>query len=400
MTWESKPGIGAALADLPNPVSSGAWTQAVLPSFVTGNGTYDIYVTSASADAAYYASSEARGTPPTLVVAWGGSPGPTPTPTPTSPPAPTPTPTPAPPSANPVIVAAGDIACEPGKAPTSSTCRQKFVADRITAINPQAVLLLGDNQYYCGSLSEFKGSYDLSWGKFKSKTRPAIGNHEYITAGVNGKGPTCTSANAGARGYFDYFTRGRASPLDTNSACSTPGHAKCKGYYSYNIGKWHLIALNSNCGDAGGCSSGSPQHTWLKQDLAANPNNAFKCTLAYWHIPMFSSGPRNSPNATSLFKLLYDANAEVVLNGHEHNYERFAPQTSTGAADSARGLRQFIVGTGGANFTSFGPIAANSQFRDSSHYGVLKLTLKADSYDWQYVGENGTVYDSGNTKCH
>jgi hypothetical protein len=297
-----------------------------------------------------------------------------------------------------VVVAAGDIACQLGTSPSSGSCRQQFVANRITAINPQAVLLLGDNQYYCGSLAEFQGSYDLSWGRFKPITKPSVGNHEYLTSGSNDG--TCTSANGGARGYFDYFTRGVSSPLDNNQQCSMPGNSNCRGYYSYDIGTWHLIALNSNCGDTGGCSGGSPQNSWLTQDLAAHPNSSYRCTLAYWHIPLFSSGPRHNSNSKSLFKLLYDSNAELALTSHEHNYERFAPQNQEGVADSARGVREFIVGTGGANFTSFGATASNSQFRDSSHFGVLKLTLRSDRYDWEFVGENGTVYDSGTTLCH
>jgi hypothetical protein len=273
------------------------------------------------------------------------------------------------------------------------------VANRIAAINPQAVLLLGDNQYYCGSLAAHNGVYHPSWGRFKPITKPSIGNHEYLTTAGSKNDTTCTSANAGGRGYFDYFTRAVASPLD-GSSCSTPGQANCKGYYSFNLGAWHIIAINSNCGDVGGCGAGSAQYTWLQQDLTAHPNTSYKCTLAFWHIPVFSSGPRFASNAKSLYQLLYDRNAELVLNGHEHNYERFAPQTATGVADAARGLREFIVGTGGANFTSFGPVAPNSEFRDSSHYGVLKLTLKPDRYDWQFVGETGTVYDSGTTLCH
>ena len=297
-------------------------------------------------------------------------------------------------------MAAGDIACQPGSPPTIDTCRQQYVADRIAAINPIAVLDLGDIQYYCGSLSEFNGSYDATWGTFKPITKPAIGNHEYITNSSGSNGPTCTSANAGARGYFDYFTRGIASPLDSNQACSSPGNPNCKGYYGYDIGAWHLIALNSNCGDTGGCGPGSPQHNWLTHDLATHPNSSNRCTLAYWHIPLFSSGPRHEMNSYELYKLLFNNDADVILTSHEHNYERFAPQNHLGSADPVRGVRQFIAGTGGANFTSFGPMAANSEFRDSSHFGVLKLTLRADSYEWQFVGENGTVYDSGSAACH
>lgn len=257
---------------------------------------------------------------------------------------------------------------------------------------------MGDNQYFCGALADFNSAYDLSWGRFRPVTKPAIGNHEYLTHAGSKPDPSCTTDNTGARGYFDYFTRGVSSPLDTSSTCSTPGNPNCKGYYSYDIGTWHIIALNSNCGDTGGCGSSSPQYNWLKQDLAAHASN--RCTLAYWHIPLYSSGPRHNSNSQSMYKLLYDNNADLILTAHEHNYERFAPQDSNGVADGSRGIRQFVVGTGGANFTSFGIIAANSEFRDASHFGVMQLTLHPNSYDWQLVAENGSVIDSGSTDCH
>jgi hypothetical protein len=308
--------------------------------------------------------------------------------------------TPAPSSEYPVVVAAGDIACEPGFTVTASGCRHEFVAELIATINPEAVLVLGDNQYYCGSLAAYNGPYDASWGRFKPITKPAIGNHEYLTEPGSKEDTTCTPANEGAAGYFDYFTRTVASPLDGDTPCSTPGQPLCTGYYSFDIGTWHIVAINSNCGDAGGCSAGLPQHDWLQQDLAAHPNDAYPCTLAFWHIPLFSSGPRASPSTGPLYQLLYDNNAEVVLNGHEHNYERFAPQDASGAADAERGMRQFIAGTGGSNITAFEGIHPNSEFRDARHYGVLKLALKPDRYDWQFVAEAGEVLDSGTTLCH
>jgi acid phosphatase type 7 len=290
------------------------------------------------------------------------------------------------PSGDPVIAAAGDIACDPSSSSfnggngTSSSCRQRYTADLLTAAAPAAVLALGDNQYYCGGLSAFQQSYDLSWGKLKATTRPAVGNHEYLTSGGTG----CTSANAGAAGHFQYY----------GAAAGQPG----KGYYSYDVGFWHLIALNSNCGDAGGCGSGSPQYEWLRADLAANRR---ACTLAYWHIPLFSSGGRASSNTRSLWSLMYTNGVDVALTGHDHIYERFAPMTSTGTRDDARGIREFIVGTGGANHTSLTTTAANSQVRNADTYGVLSLKLHPTSFNWTFVPEAGKTFtDTGTGTCH
>ena len=218
-------------------------------------------------------------------------------------------------ASDPVIAAAGDIACDPSSSSfnsgngTSNSCRQKATSDLLVNAGLAAVLPLGDNQYYCGGYQAFLQSYDLSWGRVKSITHPVVGNHEYLTAG----GTDCTITNDGAAGYFNYF----------GSAAGDPG----KGYYSYDIGTWHLIAMNSNCGDAGGCSSSSPQGKWLAADLAAHTNY---CTLAYWHIPLFSSGGRASSNTQSIWQVLYNNNVDVVLNGHDHIYERFALRRRTG----------------------------------------------------------------------
>ena len=235
----------------------------------------------------------------------------------------------------PVIAAAGDIACDPGFTyfnnglGTASRCRQKYTSDLLVNAGLAAVLPLGDIQYDCGSATEFARSYHLSWGRVKAITRPAIGNHEYHTTGGTG---CSSSANGG--GYFGYF----------GAAAGTPG----KGYYSYDIGAWHLIALNSNCSFVS-CGSSSAQAQWLRADLAAHPA---RCTLGYWHHPRFTSGT-NSPGSNSvtpLYQALYDHGADVVLVGHDHHYERFAPQSPSGGRDLARGIRQFLVGTGGRGF--------------------------------------------------
>jgi hypothetical protein len=313
-------------------------------------------------------------------------PAPQPPPGPPPPPPPPPPPQPPPPPADVVIAAAGDIACDPadssfnGGNGTSEKCRQRYTANVISSINPAAVLPLGDNQYYCGGLAAFQQSYALSWGGFLPITHPSAGNHEYLTSGGTG----CNSGNAGANGYFTYY----------GAAAGQRG----QGYYSYDLGRWHLIALNSNCNDAGGCSAGSAQGQWLAADLNAHSN---VCTLAYWHIPLFSSGGRASSNSLPFWQLLYDHGADLVLSAHDHIYERFAPQTTDGDDDAARGIREFVVGTGGANHTSIASVAANSEVRNSDTFGVLKLTLHPTSYDWQFLPEAGQAFtDSGTTACH
>jgi acid phosphatase type 7 len=278
-------------------------------------------------------------------------------------------------SGDPVIGAAGDVACDPtsssfnGGNGTSGSCRQKAVSDVMLNSNLTAVLVLGDVQYEDGTLTKYQQSYDLSWGRFKNITHPAVGNHEYLTAG--------------ASGYFNYF--GAAAGDST------------KGYYSYDIGAWHIIALNSNCSQIGGCGAGSPQEQWLKADLTAHPN---MCTLAYWHHPRFSSGQHGSNTSYAAFwNALYNAKVELVLNGHDHIYERFNPQNPSGGADS-NGIQQFTVGTGGKNHTAVASVQPNSAARNADTYGFLKLTLRATSYDWQFVPEPGKTFtESGSRNC-
>jgi acid phosphatase type 7 len=287
---------------------------------------------------------------------------------------------------DPVIAAAGDIACDPtdvnfqGGNGTSANCRQKYTSDLLVNAGLAAVLSLGDNQYFCGGYQAFQQSYDLSWGRLKAITHPVVGNHEYLVAGGTG----CSMANAGAAGYFQYF----------GAAAGNPG----QGYYSYDIGAWHLIALNSNCTDAGGCAPTTPQGQWLEADLTAHPNS---CILAYWHIPLFSSGGRQAQNSKTFWQALYNHHADLILNGHDHIYERFAPQNSAGVADAAQGVRQFTVGTGGADHTTITVVAANSELRNTDTYGVLMLTLHPTGYDWQFVPEAGKTFtDSGTQACH
>jgi hypothetical protein len=306
-------------------------------------------------------------------------------------------------AADPLVAAAGDVACDPLNSKFNAgqgqddTCMQKAVADRIAASNVNAVLPLGDVQYYCGSLSAFKNSYDLSWGQFKPITYPVVGNHEYLTEGGSSAATGCDLANSGAAGYFNYF--GTSYAAANLGPTPLPADQPAKGYYSYDIGDWHLIALNSSCTGAGGCGATSPQGKWLRADLAANA--VTQCTLAYWHIPLFSSGGRASSAYKTFWDALYAADADVVLNGHDHDYERFAAQDPAGALDSAHGIRAWVVGTGGANHTSFTSTAPNSQVRNDRTHGFLKLTLHPQSYDWEFVpAAGGTFTDGGTGDCH
>ncbi len=263
-----------------------------------------------------------------------------------------------------ILVGAGDIA----------DCRDLSGAEATAKLLdqvPGTVMAVGDLAYPDGSKENFV-CYDKTWGRAKSRTRPAPGNHEFHALG--------------ATPYFDYFG-------------SAAGDSKT-GYYSYELGAWHIIVLNSECKDVLGCEAGSPQETWLRADLALHPT---ACTLAYWHKPLFSSGGAHGDELTvkPLWQALYAANADVIIGGHDHDYERFAPQGPDGTADPKRGIREFVVGTGGKNHRPFGPPKPNSELRDASAFGVLKLTLKPNAYDWQFIPEAGKNFtDSGGGACH
>ncbi len=263
------------------------------------------------------------------------------------------------PTGPPVFAGAGDIA----ECPRTS---QEATAKLLDAISG-TVYTLGDNAYPDGSTTDYTNCYDPSWGRHKARTRPSAGNHEYNTAG--------------AAGYFTYFGAAAGDPS--------------KGYYSYDLGDWHIVVVNSSNGEP---IAGSAQEQWLRADLAANPKT---CTLAYWHHPLFSSGPKADTLMRAAWQALYDYNADLVVNGHEHFYERFAPQTPGGTANATNGIREFIVGTGGNGFDLFGTTAANSEVRNNTTYGVLKLTLWATSYDWEFVPvAGGTFSDKGSGVCH
>jgi ABC-type transporter MlaC component len=262
------------------------------------------------------------------------------------------------------LVGAGDIA-------SCGSDGDEATADLLDKIDG-VVFTLGDHAYEAGTPIEFAACYEPSWGRHRARTRPSSGNHDYETRG--------------ASGYFRYF----------GDRAGDPG----KGYYRYDLGAWQIIVLNSNCAEVGGCGPGSRQERWLRAELAAHPA---MCTLAYWHHPRFSSGRHREEAAVGAFwQALYEHAAEVVLNGHDHVYERFAPQKPNGELDPVRGLRQFTVGTGGASLHEFdGPPPANSEARDDRTFGVLKLVLYAAGYEWRFVPvAGGTFTDSGTGSCH
>jgi hypothetical protein len=263
-----------------------------------------------------------------------------------------------------ILVGAGDIADCKDLSGAEATAK---LLEQI----PGTIMAVGDLAYPDGTKENF-ACYEKTWGRVKSRTRPAAGNHEFHSAG--------------ATVYFNYFGAAAGDPRN--------------GYYSYELGGWHIVVLNSECSDIGGCDAASRQVQWLRADLAAHPA---ACTLAYWHKPLFSSGSAhgNDYEMKAFWQALYDAHAAVVINGHDHNYERFAPQNPEGASDAARGIREFVVGTGGKNHRPILLAKPNSESRNADAYGVLKLTLRPGAYDWQFVPEAGKSFaDSGTGKCH
>jgi hypothetical protein len=260
-----------------------------------------------------------------------------------------------------VIAGSGDIA--------ASNLFAERTAALLDAINPTVVYTTGDNAYPDGAAADFQSWYEPTWGRHKAKTRPTAGNHEYQTAG--------------ASGYFGYF----------GSAAGSSG----QGWYSYDLGSWHLIALNSNCAAVGGCGPGSPQYQWLASDLAST---SASCVAAYWHHPRFGTAASDA-TLQPFWQLLYNADADLVLNGHEHSYQRYAPLTPTGAVDNVNGIREFVVGTGGRDHVALTqPAPPGREAANDNTFGVLKLTLRSGSYDWQFVPEAGGSYtDSGTDSC-
>jgi acid phosphatase type 7 len=378
LTWSNRPAPTGGVLDDKGALAGSTWVEYNVTSAVTGNGAVGFVLVPQSNDGAVFDSRQGANQPQ-LVLNTNSTETPVPsaTATPTRTPTPTPTPTA---TSDPVVMAAGDNVC--GADSSGASCKQMATSDLLVAANPKAVLVLGDVQYECGEASDFTSFYSPSWGRIKARTHPSVGNHEYRTS--TDPAHDCYGNPARAQAYFNYF----------GAAAGEIG----KGYYSFDVGAWHLIALNSNCSQAGGCGVGSPQWTWLTKDLAAHPT---ACTLAYWHAPLYSSGGRATTATRGLYQALFDANADLVLTGHDHTYERFAPQNANGVRDDARGIRQFVVGTGGRNLTSWATIAANSQVRNNTTFGVLKLTLHPTSYDWVFVPIAGQSFtDTGTTACH
>jgi acid phosphatase type 7 len=266
-----------------------------------------------------------------------------------------------------ILVGAGDIAdCDSSGDEATALLLDQIVANHAGAV----IFTTGDNVYDDGTPEEFSDCYEPSWGRHKAITRPAAGNHDYHTDG--------------ASGYFEYFGANAGDPA--------------KGYYSYDHGAWHIVVLSSNCGDINGCDVGSAQEQWLRNDLASS---GALCTLAYWHHPRFSSGDHgDSEFMQPLWQALYDAGADVVLTGHDHNYERFVPLNGAGDPDPARGITSIVVGTGGRELRSLTtrPISAAG---DDTSWGVLKMTLKSGSADFVFIPAAGNSFtDSGTIVCH
>jgi acid phosphatase type 7 len=268
-----------------------------------------------------------------------------------------------------ILVGAGDIAsC---KNPEGARATAKLL-EQI----PGTVFAAGDLAYESGSPDEFEFCYGPTWGRFRERTKPAMGNHEY--------------GNPTAHGYFDYW--------------GTQAGLRGQGYYSYDLGAWHIVVLNTNCAvkNLGGCGAGSPQETWLKKDLA---KHADACILAYGHHALFSSGIFKKhavhPELKQFWEDLYAAHADLVLAGHEHSYERFAPQNPDGKLDPEHGIREIVVGTGGRSHDLLGFATPNSEVRDWETFGVLKLTLDSGKYSWEFIPEEGASFrDSGAGACH
>lgn len=337
-TWNSQPAIDGVTLGSIGAVARNTWVELDVTGRITGNGTYSIGVTTTSSNGAAFDSRESGSLAPQLVFTTG---------------------TPPPPG-DPVLVGAGDIA----NSSTGDTATAALL-DNI----PGTVFTAGDNAYPNGTLAEYNTYYEPTWGRHKARTKPSPGNHEYNTPG--------------AAGYFAYFGE-LAGPAN-------------RGYYSYDLGNWHVVSLNTEINMA----AGSAQETWLRSDLAASTK---PCTLAYWHKPLFTSSVNHAGTLATrpLFQALYDHDAEVVVAGHNHNYERFAPMNPDGTLDMTEGIRSFVAGMGGASHYGFNATPSpNSEVRNGTVYGVLKFTLHTNSYDWQFVPVAGQTFtDNGTNVCH
>lgn len=338
--WNNRPEPASNALDNKGNLTSNSWVEYDVTSIVTGSGMFSFVLIADSSDGVVFSSREGD-QPPQLVLNFtGGN-------------AATAVPTPAGSSGDVILVGAGDI----------SECdndNDELTAQLLDAI-PGTVFTTGDNAYRDGTIEDYNTCYGPTWGRHKDRTKPIPGNHDY---------------NSDAAGYFEYFNN-------------------IPEYYAYDLGSWRIYALNSEID----VSENSAQVIWLQVDLAANPR---QCVLAYWHQPRWSSGSRHSSGEDfqTLWQVLYEAGAELVMNGHEHNYERFAEMNAEGVVVSP-GLREFVVGTGGGGLYDFATPLPASEARNDSAYGVLKLTLRAASYAWEFIPIAGSTFtDSGSTNCH
>ncbi|RPJ27481.1 MAG: DNRLRE domain-containing protein [Chloroflexi bacterium] len=339
ITWESRPSRVSGPLDSVGSVNTDTWVEYDVTSLVSADGTFSFVLAIDSSDAATFSSRQGS-QPPQLVITFGSGLTPTPTPMLTD--------------EGVIFVGAGDI----------SDCgndNDELTAQLLDAI-PGTVFTTGDNVYNSGTSEQFANCYEPTWGRHKDRTRPVPGNHDYRTEG--------------AAGYFQYFNN-------------------VPSYYAYDLGGWRIYALNSEID----VSETSEQVIWLQSDLAANPR---QCVLAYWHQPRWSSGDNHGSDRKyqTVWQIFYEASAELVLNGHEHSYERFAPMNAAGEIDPL-GLREFVVGMGGRDHYDFGTILPASEVQDNTSYGVLKLVLRPTGYDWEFVPAAGSTFtDSGSADCH
>ncbi|HMB24199.1 MAG: DNRLRE domain-containing protein [Chloroflexota bacterium] len=353
LTWNNRPKHLGSVIDDKGLTKRYSWIDYDVTSLITANGVYSFALVGESNDGVRFSSRESSNGPQLIITLASGTPtaAPSPSPSPTVASTASPSPTP---SDDIVLVGAGDI----------STCdrdQDEFTAQLLDKI-PGTVFAIGDNVYKNGTYQEYIDCYDPTWGRHKLRTKPVPGNHDYNTSD--------------AAGYFQYFNN-------------------VEPYYAYDLGPWRIYALNSEIN----ASVTSAQMLWLQADLLANPR---QCVLAYWHTPRWSSGSRHgsNPDMQSLWQVLYEAGAEVVVNGHEHSYERFAEMDGSGTAVSS-GLREFVVGTGGAGLYEFATPLPASEVRDNSTFGVIKFTLHETAYDWEFVPVPGSTFtDGGSGTCH
>ena len=345
-TWASAPPIGAQVAPLVAPIN-GTVVEVDVTRAVTGNGRADFYITTESEDGIDVASRENPQSPPTLVITLaGGEEAPT--------------------GETAILVGAGDIAgCDSDGDEATAALLDEVVARGSETV----VFTAGDNAYEAGSAANFADCYDPSWGRHKAITRPAAGSREYRTAG--------------ATPYFEYFGAAAGDPAE--------------GWYSYNLGGWHVVVINSNCTEVG-CEAGSAQEQWLREDLEAHST---ACTLGYWHQPLFSSrSGGTNPEMLPIFQAFYDADADVVVNGNDHFYERFLPQDPAGEEEDD-GITQFTAGTGGRSLDDFEGPSPNSGVRFNEAFGVLAFTLYPGGLDWEFLTTPGSTQftDTGSGIC-